>query len=133
MPRLIYIDTNVYLDYLLGRNDRLRPIGDFAFELIRRAVKCEFEILISELVIDELENNASEEQISQLLNFIKKKTVKLGITEEDILKSRQISRTDSEDALHYLLAKKGGAEFLVTRNIKHFDFPDLQTVFPENL
>jgi predicted nucleic acid-binding protein len=129
----LYIDTNVYLDYLLGRKDRLRPIGEFAFELLRRTVKCEFEILISELVIEELENNVGEEQISQLLNFIKKKIVVLDITKEDVLQSRQLSRTDPEDALHYLIAKKGGAEFIVTRNIQHFDFPDLQAVFPESI
>lgn len=132
MSRL-YIDTYVYLDYLLGRKDRLRPLGDFAFELLRRAIKCEFEIIVSEFVLKELEGHATEEQVAQLLRSIKRKTVFVDFTKEDILKSRQISRTDSGDALHYLLAKKGGAEFLVTRNIRHFDFPDLQAVFPENL
>jgi len=129
----LYIDTNVYLDYLLGRKDKLRPIGEFAFELLRRTVKCEFEILISDAVLEELERNATEEQILQLLQFIKKKTLQVSFTEKEILESRQISKTDPGDSLHYLLAKKGGAEYIVTRNIKHFDFPDLQAVFPENI
>ncbi len=37
MPK-IYVDTNIYLDFFLNRKDKLRPLGDFAFELFKRTL-----------------------------------------------------------------------------------------------
>jgi len=133
MSQLIYIDTNVYLDYLLNRKDRLRPLGDFAFELLRKAIQCQYDILISDVVLDELENHISEEKINLLIDMIKVKTVSINREGSDDINARQISNEDYRDALHYILAKRGGAEIIVTRNIKHFPFSDLQIKFPENL
>ena len=133
MPRLIYIDTNVYLHYLLRRKDKLRPIGEFAFELLRRAVKCEFEILISDVVLDELKNNTSKEKINLLLRMLKRKLVPVRKDNDAVLQAQKISKTDFWDALHYVIAKREGAEIIVTRNVQHFAFSDLEVKFPENL
>lgn len=129
----LYIDTNVYLDYLLGRKDRLRPIGEFAFELLRRAVNCEFEILISDVVLDELRNNTSEEKINRLLQMLKRKLIPVKKDNDAVLQAQKISKTDFWDALHYVIAKREGAEIIVTRNVQHFGFSDLEVKFPENL
>ncbi len=133
MSQLIYIDANVYMDYLLNRKDRLRPLGDFAFELLRKAVQCQYNILISDVVLDELKNNIPKETILPLLDMINKKLVFIEKEKLDEIKAEEISSENFWDALHYILAKKGGAEILVTRNIKHFPFSGLQIKFPENL
>lgn len=44
----IYLDTCIYLDYLMDRKDNLRPLGEFAFQLLKRTFECEFEIIISD-------------------------------------------------------------------------------------
>ena len=40
----IYFDTNIYLDFLENRNDRLRPLGELASQLFKRSINCEFFI-----------------------------------------------------------------------------------------
>ncbi len=133
MTELIYIDSNVYLDYLLNRKDRLRPLGNFAFELIRQVISCKYEILISEFLLEEIENHADKDKIDKLFTSIQKKSKKVETKTNDIKKAKEISYENRWDALHYILAKRGGAELIVTRNVEHFDFSDLQVVFPENL
>ena len=57
-----YLDTNIYIDYFLNRIDKLRPLGDFAFNLIKKIVIGEYKLIISDLVILELEHNGFEVQ-----------------------------------------------------------------------
>lgn len=133
MSQLIYIDANVYLDFLLGRKDKLRPLSDFAFELLRKAIECRYRILVSDFVIDELQNHTQEDKIKDLLKTIKRKVVLISRDDADVNEAKRISKTNCWDALHYVLAKKGGAEIIVTRNIKDFEFSELQIKLPENL
>ncbi|MBD3304093.1 hypothetical protein GF343_03035 [Candidatus Woesearchaeota archaeon] len=57
MTKLIYVDTNIYIDYFDGRTDYLRPPGEFAYQLLKRTFNCEFRIIVSSLVVDEIEYN----------------------------------------------------------------------------
>ena len=88
---LLYIDTNIYMDHFDGRVDRLRPLGEFAFQLLRRSLGCEFRIVISSLVLEELFYNSYEEPIKELLPDFdaKGKVVRAVITQEDIEKARK--------------------------------------------
>lgn len=133
MAELIYIDSNVYLDYLLNRKDKLRPLGDFAFELLRKVISCKYEILISDLVLDELNNHADEDEIQKITDLIKVKMRLIRRDDKDVFEAKKISKKEQRDALHYVLAKKGGAKIIVTRNTEHFYFSELEVKFPENL
>ena len=57
MQRLIYLDTNIYLDYFENRTDKLKPLGEFAFRIIKRAIDCEFKIVISSIILAEIKFN----------------------------------------------------------------------------
>jgi predicted nucleic acid-binding protein len=132
---LIYLDTNIYMDYFLIREDRLRPLSDFAFELLRKTFQCEYKIAISDWLLFELENNIPIEKINELLNDLKDldKLVKVERTDGDIVEAKK--HKNWKDALHAVLAKKSGAVYLVTRNVE--DFFDVQNLIeiklPENL
>ena len=39
METLIYPDTNFYIDYFEDRRDNIRPLGEFAFSVLKRAFK----------------------------------------------------------------------------------------------
>ena len=128
----IYVDTNVYLDYFENRRDRLRPLGEFAFQLFRRALKCEFEIVMSDFVMGELELRQPRERIDMFLEPLRKKGKIRVIHEEpgDIARAHSLS-PHWQDALHAVLAGKAEAECIVTRNVR--DFEGLfKTVLPEN-
>ncbi len=140
MEKLIYLDTNIYLDYLENRTDKLRPLGEFAFQLIKRAIECEFKIIISSLIIDELEYNNYSKQIKNLINDLKElnKLIYTEETKDDEQKARNLKqkfKTSLNDTKHAVIAQRRGAKFLVTRNIK--DYGELQNLvkirFPENL
>jgi len=132
---LIYLDINIYMDYFLIREDRLRPLSDFAFELIRKAIECQYRIAISDWVLFELEKRIPTERINTLLDDLKdlNKLVVVRKHNNDISRSKKYNHW--KDALHAILAKKCGAVYLVTRNIKDFtEVQDLIDVkFPENL
>ena len=140
MARLIYIDTNIYLDYLENRTDKMRPLGEFAYTVFKRALGCEFKIIVSEHLLDELEKFVTEQEIGFVLGKIKSagKEVPLEVLESDIQKANALAaqrKVPWPDTLHAVLAIRGGAECIVTRNKKDFDpFSDLiEAVFPEEI
>ncbi len=137
---LIYLDTNIYMDYLENRTDRLRPIGEFAFNLIRKSINCEYKIIISSLVILELKFNGYNQKIQELIHGLKmfNKLVYIQEAEEDDKKARQIRRemqTPLNDMKHAVIAHRMKAKFLVTRNIKDFERLHwlVSVIYPENL
>lgn len=140
MSQLIYLDTNIYIDYLDGRVDNLRPLGEFAFQLLKRTFECEFSIVISSLILEELSNKGCDESLKAIINDLRNKNKLIWIEGDflDFHKAKQISRernTPNNDTIHMILAKKAGADYLITRNMK--DFEKLQDIvnlaYPENL
>lgn len=137
---LIYVDTDCYIDHFEGRVDKLRPLGEFAYNLIRKSILCEYRIIISNIVIDELEFNGYGHKTSELISDLKEaeKLVFIEETSQDDEKARKIKRertTPLNDTKHAVLSARSGAVFFVTRNMK--DFEKLQDLvklkYPENL
>lgn len=137
---LLYIDTNIYIDHFDGRIDKLRPLGEFAFQVFKKVIEGEFQIIISPLVLEELFYNSYEQVTKNLLLDLeaKEKIVRVEIATEDIQKARTICKerkTHFNDTLHAVLAHKMQASYLITRNIKDFiELGDLvKVILPENL
>lgn len=133
-PR-IYCDANIYVDLFEDRRDKIRPLGEFAFQLLKRTLDCEFDLIISDWVLYELKQYVKPEKLSDFLEEYKKKNkiIKISRTPEDI-KAAKSKSEHFQDALHQILAKRAGAKYLVTRNIQHFSYdPDLEIKFPENI
>jgi len=140
METLIYLDTNIYIDHFEGRTDYLRPLGEFAFQLLKKAFDCKFNIVLSSLVVDELEHNSYSQNIVELKNVLKEGGNGIFIVEtaDDEQEARQIMKvhkTSFNDTKHAVLARRAGAAYLVTRNMD--DFACLQdiikVVLPEQL
>lgn len=136
---LVYLDTNIYLDYWEKRTDNLRPLDEVAFQVLKRTVECEFEIVISDLVLAELEKYLAFDSIRAILNPLEKlKKIRLvKKSKKDLEKVSDLYskiRIHKSDILHAVLAKKAGAVYLVTRNVGHFSKIGLiQPILPENL
>ena len=130
--QLIYLDTNVLMDFLMDRNS-------FAYSLIRKSLKCYYTIVISNLVFEELRFNNFETEainISRLLND-SKKLVSCIVTDNDIAKAKLLTaqyKTHFSDALHKVLFIKSGAKILVTQNVRDFVcFHDIKVLKPDAL
>ena len=137
MPVRIYLDTNIYLDYCEKRSDGIRPLQEFAFSVFRRTLECEFEIVISNLVIKEineakLKNKATLDILLSELKA-KKKLFYVNYTYSEMSKSKGYENW--KDALHAIIARRAKCRFIVTRNISDFlEFWDiLEPKLPEQL
>lgn len=134
----IYCDTNIYLDFFLGRKDYLRPLDEFAHQIFRRVGEGEFTLIISDHLLYELENTLNDEsKITELLEPLNKKgnIIKVTKTREDVLKAKEISQEHWKDALHAILANKAKAVYLLTRNIKDYSGCEhlVEIKFPESI
>jgi predicted nucleic acid-binding protein len=119
----LYIDTNVYLDYLLERkNKKGKDLSRPAFNVFKRAASCEFYVLVSNHLIQELRGIIDLNDLTMLMSFLKKKIIMIS----DETKGKG-------DELHAHLAIKHGADLIVTRNIKHFREFSIQSNTPEDL
>lgn len=133
MPELIYIDTNVYLDFFLNRKDTLRPLGDFAHELFRKTRSCAYILVTSTLVLKELDQKCDSKRLYEFLDEFKKnkKIICVSFTGQEIRCAKKCLHW--EDRLHEILAHKSNAKYLVTRNLKDFEGDLVEIVLPENL
>ncbi|MBW3006256.1 PIN domain-containing protein, partial [Candidatus Woesearchaeota archaeon] len=122
MALKVYCDTNIFIDYLDEREDNIRPLQEFAFIFFSRGWNCAFKLIISDWLLDELRRHLTEEQINRVLNNFKEKDKLIFIKEAlgDRQKARNISK-HWDDALHAILANKANADYLATRNLKHYE------------
>ena len=138
MTEKFYLDSAIWRDYYENRSDRFCPLGEWALRLINNILENKGLILYSDFVVEELKVKYSEEQISNILEIIKKRNLllKVDISESQakeaaiICKQRKIA---FGDALHAILARDNNA-IMVTRD-KHFleltDIADIRK--PEDL
>ncbi len=125
MSRLIYIDSNTYIDFIEDRQDRYRSYGEVARQIFRRGLDCEFKVILSPLVMQEVENNSYGGDFAELLNSLQEaaKIVETRFTEEDERCARELSilrKTPYKDTCHAVIAARMKADFLITRNLKDF-------------
>lgn len=121
MSKLIYIDTNVYIDYFSGRSSWLIPSGEIAFSLVNRTISCEFKLVFSDHLLKELMIRVSEDKIFGLIEMLKinDKIVNVSTTSETKILASKISKSKSihyADALHYAIALIAKAEAIVTND-----------------
>lgn len=128
MSEVIYVDTNVWISLVKEEKDHLRPISDFSFKLFQSVCDCNFTVLISNFMLQELEHKLSPKEIENMLRplYSLNKIVHITSSKEDIVFSKKVAHW--QDRLHEILAKKGGAKYLVTRNLKDFSNDLVQVV-----
>ena len=110
----VYLDTNIIMDFLEGRNKK-------AFEIIQASLDCKFYLIISDLVLKELDYQNMKYEM--FLKLISRKLIQVITEKEDTRKAKKyLGYTHPNDALHAVLAEKAKADKLLTQNIKDFTF-----------
>ncbi len=131
----IYCDTNVFLDFMDDRYDKLRPLGDFAFMLFKRGWECLFHLVFSDWNYEELRKFKSEEEINELLSYFenKKKLIRVSYTEKE--KRDAMNKSSHwQDELHMIIALREDCDSFVTRNVNDFSFSSrIDIRCPENI
>ena len=131
----VYVDTNIFIDHLEKRRDKIRPLGFFAFECFSRGWNCAFKLVYSSWVKKELKGKVNEGELKELLGYFKEenKLIEVNYSPEDMKEARKHEHWD--DALHAIIAIKNGCEKLITRNVNHFAAfsSKIDIVYPENI
>ena len=131
----IYLDTSIISAYF----DFRKPVRQLITEKWVQNDLPDFEVYISELVLNEINNNTDEklkEKMLRLLNEIK--PINLEINEE-VLKIAQIYRNEIlskeiNDTVHIAVVSFYGLEILVSWNFRHIvNWRTINTIHKINL
>jgi len=124
MTEKYYIDACIWRDLHENREDKFRPLGEWAFELFRMIKETKSKALYSDLIIKELSISYDREQIKEMFKiveedgFLEKIEIKKSQIQETIQLKRE-KRLPFNDLLHAILARDNKA-IMVTRD-KHFE------------
>lgn len=117
----LYVDTNVFLDAILGRKNLTgKDIATPASKMFFRSISCEFHVVISTFTMEELYKQVDENDLKMLFQMIKPKIIFIECSSEDKQVARERSSENYDDALHIVMAEKEKADIIVTRNTSHF-------------
>lgn len=123
MHQKFYLDTSIWRDYFEDRKDNLKPLGEFAFQFLKKCEKNDWVVLFSELVIQELKPYYSSERIVEVFSSFKQFLLEVSISNDQILEARKIlaftKETHLKDIIHAILARDNKA-IMITRD-RHFD------------
>ncbi len=125
-----YIDTCIWRDYLENREDRFRPLGQWALSLFQLIQENDDVVLYSELVIRELKLRFKDEEITSCLHSLAHKPILVPIGDRQVQEAEIIGRireVGTADALHAILARDADA-ILVTRDAHYMDLVDIATI-----
>jgi len=122
MTTKYYLDTSIWRDLHEGREDKFRPLGEWAFELLRKIRINQEKVLYSDLTLDELSIAYDKETITKLFQDIAELLEKVEIKENHVNEASKLSKKHNipfGDALHGILARDNNA-IMVTRD-HHFE------------
>lgn len=124
MSKLIYIDTNVYLDLFLNRQSKYLSYADISQSIFNRSVSCEFYILISDLVIYELRKKVEKKDLDDFFHSL---SYKLRFTE--VIKSDYASKfkIHSPDNAHISCAIRNNCDAIITNDKDFFEIKEIPT------
>lgn len=125
-----FLDTNILIDFILERS-KFYPA---AAAIISYAVDGKVKICASSMSIVTT-NFICVERCSMPLEIFRKKMDFLrdylyvcSVDESDVYHSYDAKWKDFEDGVQYFSAKRSGADYLVTRNVKDFEEDDLKVL-----
>jgi rRNA-processing protein FCF1 len=125
MQQKFYLDTAIWRDYFEDRKDGIRPLGEFAFQFLKKCEKKGCKVLVSDTVVLELKVYFPEEKVKQIFSSFQ------GIIQNIVATEEQVSEAKTEwserrkivpfkDVLHAVLAKHHCA-VLIARDNHFFD------------
>jgi len=116
----LYVDTNVFADFLLERRNAFgKDIESPAFLLFARAMCCAFHLVVSDHALRELSKVIRLSETTAFFSSIKPKVIMVSATDDDERLARALP-THFSDALHVVLARKAGADVIIMRNVGDF-------------
>ena len=119
--RRLFLDTNIVIDFLARRSEFLP-----AANLMQMAIEGKLVLFMTPLTVanityilrKDLPKEMMKQKLQQLCRFVKISPV----TENEINKAFLTENPDMEDAIQYFSAEAVGADCIITRDPKHFNY-----------
>ena len=127
------IDTNVILDALMSRE----PFNKFAEEIIMLSAKGKISGCITASSVTDIyyilrkhikQAEIAKQEILKLINIFSV----LDVTGLDCEKACALPMKDYEDALNAYCAKRHKANYVITRDLKHFEGSPVSAISPSD-
>ncbi|MDO8537789.1 MAG: PIN domain-containing protein [archaeon] len=123
MANKFYVDTSIWRDYFEDRKDNMKPLGEFAFQFLKKCKEHNYTIIITNEVIKELLIDYSIEKINLAFSSFKKETIFVESTETQKFEARDFwiksgKKFPIMDILHSITARDNNA--VLTSRDHHF-------------
>jgi len=123
---MFYLDTAIWRDYFEDRKDNLRPLGEFAFQFLKACEKQGCEVLVSDIVILELEARLPKERVKEIFSSFTSIIRNVVASEVQVSEARKEWQKRNralpfKDVLHAVIARDHCA-VLVARDNHFFEF-----------
>lgn len=126
----VFIDTNVFLDLLWGRENFVAD----SLKVFDLAVDGKIELLISDLSIANIKyitrKDYSVDEFYRVMSVFRPLFTIVSVGEKVIDQAFVEKARDFEDALQYFSAVQAHADYLLTRNIRDFGFASTEVLSP---
>lgn len=127
----VFLDTNVILDYYLDR----QGFSDDAEAILAYGYNQKCLLYVSALTYANVAYVAKKKFPGNAIYSVLNSVSEFALVSEidaDVVKSAIDLRTkDFEDALQYFSAKTFSADYIITRNVKDFQFSELPVLSPQ--
>lgn len=133
-----YIDTLTWRDYYEIREDKFRPLGEWAFRFFKKAMEENSLMFYSDFVENELSKDYGQEKIKEIFSVINKVHLlkKIEIKPEQFSEAAKLSRERKVpfgDAVHAIVARDINA-VLISRDHHYEELQDISiSKKPEDL
>lgn len=118
---LVYVDTNVFLDFLRDRENEFGgSLGARAERFFRRVLESELDIVVSDWVKEELSNHLDNGEERMLFSMLEDSIVEASYSNEDWKRAERIDEEEADDILHAVIADNVGADLVTTQNISDY-------------
>ena len=111
----LYVDTNIYLEFIEQRRNYNDVVAFFV-----TVQQKNFKIVVSDWVLEELYKFTDEHAMSNLFKELKDYIIHVSYSEKDKQDARELSPNNWQDALHAVIAKKEGANYIISINKRDF-------------
>ena len=128
----VFIDTNVFLDYILSRQ-----VGFVeANEIFMLSANYEIDLILSDLTLANVRyvtrRDFSNELFYEVINGMRDLFEIAPVGPHAVDRALMLRVNDFEDALQYFSALQSGADCIVTRNVKDLAFSEIEVLTPSD-
>lgn len=137
MARRFYLDTAIWRDYFEDRGDGIRPLGEFAFQFLKRCQQRKQFVLVSQIVENELLTHYSKEKVEQVFSSFSDIIVRVDHSKQQVSEALSFwvkanKKFPFSDILHSIIARDNNA-LLISRDWHFTEIKIAECAMPEEI